>query len=226
MCFIQIGSGSANLDTNIQDGFSNYVVSKNIKKKIFIIEANFIHIDNLKKFYQKNINVKIFNLAIIPDDVNLKIMDFFYCLEDFPNYQIFSNSKSFVKKHFPDGKIEKRSVKCLRISEFFDKNNIDTIDYLSIDIEGMDYSVLMKLDLKRFKIKNISFEHLHLTFWQKIKIVARLINNGYFFSGMGFDLRKSDWMFTKNYKYKKLQTIMLPITPRRIWKKYKFSTLG
>jgi len=226
MCFIQIGSGSANLDTNIQDGFSNYVVSKNTKKKIFIIEANFIHIDNLKKFYQKNINVKIFNLAIIPDDVNLKIMDFFYCLEDFPNYQIFSNSKSFVKKHFPDGKIEKRSVKCLRISEFFDKNNIDTIDYLSIDIEGMDYSVLMKLDLKRFKIKNISFEHLHLTFWQKIKIVARLINNGYFFSGMGFDLRKSDWMFTKNYKYKKLQTIMLPITPRRIWKKYKFSTLG
>jgi len=226
MCFIQIGSGSANLDTNIQDGFSNYVVSKNTKKKIFIIEANFIHIDNLKKFYQKNINVKIFNLAIIPDDVNLKIMDFFYCLEDFPNYQIFSNSKSFVKKHFPDGKIEKRSVKCLRISEFFDKNNINTIDYLSIDIEGMDYSVLMKLDLKRFKIKNISFEHLHLTFWQKIKIVARLINNGYFFSGMGFDLRKSDWMFTKNYKYKKLQTIMLPITPRRIWKKYKFSTLG
>ena len=226
MCFIQIGSGSANLDTNIQDGFSNYIVSKNIKKKIFIIEANFIHIDNLKKFYQKNINVKIFNLAIIPDDVNLKIMDFFYCLEDFPNYQIFSNSKSFVKKHFPDSKIEKRSVKCLRISEFFDKNNIDTIDYLSIDIEGMDYSVLMKLDLKRFKIKNISFEHLHLTFWQKIKIVARLINNGYFFSGMGFDLRKSDWMFTKNYKYKKLQTIMLPITPRRIWKKYKFSTLG
>jgi len=223
MCFIQIGSGSANLDTNIQDGFSNYVVSKNIKKKIFIIEANFIHIDNLKKFYQKNINVKIFNLAIIPDDVNLKIMDFFYCLEDFPNYQIFSNSKSFVKKHFPDGKIEKRSVKCLRISEFFDKNNIDTIDYLSIDIEGMDYSVLMKLDLKRFKIKNISFEHLHLTFWQKIKIVARLINNGYFFSGMGFDLRKSDWMFTKDYKNKKLQTFFLPITPRRIWKRYKFS---
>ena len=226
MCFIQIGSGSANLDTNIQDGFSNYVVSKNIKKKIFIIEANFIHIDNLKKFYQKNINVKIFNLAIIPDDVNLKIMDFFYCLEDFPNYQIFSNSKSFVKKHFPDGKIEKKSVECLRISEFFDKNNIDKIDYLSIDIEGMDYSVLMKLDLKKFKIENISFEHLHLTFWQKIKIITKLIDNGYFFSGMGFDLGKHDWMFTKNYKYKKLQTLLLPITPRRIWKRYQFSTLN
>ena len=192
---------------------------------MLIVEANSIHINNLKKFYQKNINVKILNLAIIPDDVNLKMMDFFYCLEDFPNYQIFSNSKSFVKKHFPDGKIEKKSIECLRISEFFEKNDIDKIDYLSIDIEGMDYSVIMKLDLKKFKIENISFEHLHLTFWQKIKIVTKLINNRYFFSGMGFDLRKSDWMFTKNYKYKKLLTFLLPITPRRIWKRYQFSTL-
>jgi FkbM family methyltransferase len=225
MCLIQIGSGSASLDANIPDGFSNYIISKNIKKKVFIIEANSIHIKNLKKFYQKNKNVKIFNLAIIPDNINLKIMDFFYCLEDFPNYQIFSNSKSFVKKHFPDGKIQKKSVECQRISEFFDKNNIDIIDYLSIDIEGMDFSVLIKLDLKKFKIKNISFEHLHLTFWQKIKIVYKFIKNGYFFSGMGFDLRKSDWMFTKDYENKKLQTFLLPITPRRIWKRYQFSTL-
>jgi len=92
-------------------------------------------------------------------------------------------------------------------------------------MEGMDYSVLMQLDLKRFKVENISFEHLHLTFWQKIKIVTKLINNGYSFSGMGFDVRKSDWMFTKDYNFKKLQTFLLPITPRRIWKRYQFSTL-
>lgn len=225
MCLVQIGSGSANLDTNIQDGFCNYIIRKNIEKKVFIIEANSIHINNLKKLYEKNKNVKIFNLAIIPDNINLEKMNFFYCLEDYPNYQIFSNSESFVKKHFPRGKIEKKSVECSRISKFFEKNNIDKIDYLSIDIEGMDYSVLMHLDLKKFKIQNISFEHLHLTFWQKIKIVIRLINNGYFFSGMGFDVRKSDWMFTKDYNYKKLQTFLLPITPRRIWKRYHFSAL-
>ena len=56
MCLIQIGSGSASLDTNIQDGFSNYIVSKNIKKKVLIVEANSIHINNLKKFYKENIN--------------------------------------------------------------------------------------------------------------------------------------------------------------------------
>ena len=225
MSYIQIGSGSANLDTNIQDGFANYIISRDIKEEVIIIEANSIHIDNLKKFYKKNKYVKIYNLAIIPDNVNLKKMEFFYCLEDFPNYQIFSNSKSFVKKHFPYGKIKKKSVECLRISEFFDKNNIYKIDYLSIDIEGMDYSVLNNLDLKKFNIENISFEHLHLSFWQRVSIIYKFIKNGYFFSGMGFDVRKSDWMFTKDYKNKKLQTFLLPITPRRIWKRYKFAYL-
>ena len=225
MSYIQIGSGSANLDTNIQDGFANYIISRDIKEEVIIIEANSIHIDNLKKFYKKNKYIKIYNLAIIPDNINLKKMDFFYCLEDFPNYQVFSNSKSFVKKHFPNGKIEKKSVDCLKISDFFLKNQIKKIDYLSIDIEGMDYPVLINLDLKQFNIKNISFEHLHLNFWQRINIVYKFIKNGYFFSGMGFDIRKSDWMFTKDYKYKKIKTFLLPITPRRIWKRYKFASL-
>jgi len=225
MSYIQIGSGSANLDTNIQDGFANYIISRDIKEEVIIIEANSIHIDNLKKFYKKNKYIKIYNLAIIPDNINLKKMDFFYCLEDFPNYQVFSNSKSFVKKHFPNGKIEKKSVDCLKISDFFLQNQIKQIDYLSIEIEGMDYPVLINLDLKQFNIKNISFEHLHLNFWQRINIVYKFIKNGYFFSGMGFDIRKSDWMFTKDYKFKKIKTFLLPITPRRIWKRYKFAYL-
>ena len=165
MCLIQIGSGSANLDKKIQDGFTNFIIKNNIKKKVFIIEANSIHINNLKKFYYKNKNIKIFNLAITPDNVFLQAMNFYYCIDDFPDYQIFSNSKHFVRKHFPNGKIEKKKVKCLKISKFLKKNNITNIEYLSIDIEGMDYDVLINLDLNKFKIKNISFEHLHLNFW-------------------------------------------------------------
>ena len=225
MCLIQIGSGSASLDTYIEDGFSNFIIKKKLKKNIYIIEANSIHIDNLKKFYSKYKNIKIFNLAISPDNTFLKKMVFFYCLNDAPNYQIFSNSKSFVTKHFPNGEIKKKIVECLRISEFLEKNNIKNIDYLSIDIEGMDYDVLINLDLNKFKIKNISFEHLHLSFFEKIKIVYKLIKHDYYFSGMGFDLRKSDWMFKKRYNLNKLKTYLLPITPRRIWKRYDFSSL-
>ena len=122
-------------------------------------------------------------------------------------------------------RLKKKTVKCLRISEFFEQNNIRNIDYLSIDIEGMDYDVLINLNLNKFQIKNISFEHLHLSFFEKIKIVYKLIKHNYYFSGMGFDLRKSDWMFRKRYNLNKLKTYLLPITPRRIWKRYDFSSL-
>ncbi|GIS78355.1 MAG: hypothetical protein CM1200mP13_17140 [Candidatus Pelagibacterales bacterium] len=205
MCLIQIGSGSANLDTYIDDGFTSFIKKKKIKSKILIVEANPAHLNNLKNFWRKNLNVKIFNLAVIPDNINQNKMQFFYCQEDAPNYQIFSNSKSFVKKHFPNGTIKTKIVNCIKVSVFLKKNNVSIVDYLSIDIEGMDYEVLMNLDLKKFDIKNISFEHLHLKFfWQKVKIIFKFIKHEYFFSGMGFDLRKSDWMFTKKLQLKKI----------------------
>ncbi len=223
MYLIQIGSGSANYDTYVQDGFTNFVKKKNIEDPIFIIEANPVHLENLEKYWENKKNVKIFNFAIIPDNIQKDKMTFFYSLNDYPNYQIFSNSKLFVEKYFPKETINEKVVECIKISKFLEENRITTIDYLSLDIEGMDYEVLINLDLNRFKIKNISFEHLHLSLWQKVKIILKLVKNRYFFSGMGFDIRKSDWMFTKDYRKKKILTYLLPITPRRIWKKYSFS---
>ncbi len=150
-------------------------------------------------------------------------MTFFYSAEDAPNYQIFSNSKSFVLKHFPKSKINKKIVNCLNISKFFEKNKLKKINFLSLDIEGMDYEVLLNLNLKKFDIKHISFEHLHLTILQKFIIIFKFINHNYYFSGMGFDLRKSDWMFSKGVKRTKIKTYLLPLTPRRIWKSFLFS---
>lgn len=222
MILVQIGSGSSNLDTFFEDGFTNFIKKKKIKGKIFIIEANSIHLKNLKKCWNKN-NVEIFNLAIIPDNIKKNIMTFYYSEKDKPNYQLFSSSIKFVKKHYPRGEIKSKIVKCMNISNFFKKNKLNNIDFLSLDIEGMDFDVIYNLDLKKYNIRNISFEHLNLSGWQKLKIVIKLIKNNYFFSGMGFDIRKSDWMFSKNFKKNIIMTILLPITPRRIWKHYLFS---
>ena len=40
------------------------------------------------------------------------------------------------------------------------------INFFSIDIEGMDYDVIEDINLKKFEIKNFSFEHLHLNIYQ------------------------------------------------------------
>ena len=223
--YVQIGSGAANFDTKFEDGFSNFILKNNIRDKVFIVEANSVHLSSLEKLWESFPNIFIFNLAIIPDNLELDKIDFFYADEDKPNYQIFSSSKSFVKQHFPNSEIRKKSVKCKKISEFLKLNIIQNIEYLSIDIEGMDYEVLINFDFNKFDLKNVSFEHIHLNCWKKIKIILKLVKNGFFFSGMGFDVRKSDWMFSRGYKHKILTTFLLPFTPRRIWKNFGFFDL-
>ena len=222
---VQIGSGSANLDQKFEDGFTSFA-KKNIKNfRLYLVEANSIHIAKLKKNWKKNTKVKISNFAIIPDNVKKKKINFYYSIDDTPDYQIFSSSKNFVRKHFPNSEIKRKIVECKNISNFFKRNSIIKIEFLSLDIEGMDFDVLYNLNLHEFDIKNISFEHLHLSFWEKCMIVKKLVKNGYYFSGMGFDVRKSDWMFSKIGKNRIISTYLLPITPRRIWKKFSFSKL-
>ena len=46
MSLVQIGAGSANFDSNIEDGFTNFVRKNNLKNKIYIVEANDIHLKN------------------------------------------------------------------------------------------------------------------------------------------------------------------------------------
>ena len=60
------------------------------------------------------------------------------------------------------------------VNEFLDNNFKDKIiDFLSIDIEGMDYDVILDINLNKFEIINFSFEHLHLNFNQKINIFRK-----------------------------------------------------
>ena len=222
MNLVQIGSGSADLDENFSDGFTNFAKGLKNKKNIFIIEANSLHLKSLKKSWKNEKNIKIFNLAITPDNYKNKKITFYYCSLDTPNYQIFSNSYNFVKRHFKYGIIKSKIVDAMCISVFLKKFINNNVDYLSLDIEGLDFDVIYHIKLNKIKILNISFEHIHLSFFQKVLLISKLVSNGYLFSGMGFDLRKSDWMFTKELKKGIVKTILLPFTPRRIWKNYKF----
>ena len=223
--FVQIGAGSANLDKSFEDGFTNFVKKNKKKAEIYVVEANSIHIKKLKKDWNKQKKIKIFNFAIVPDNIKQKKMMFYFSEKDSPDFQIFSNSRNFVRKHFKTGKILKKLVKCKTLSTFLRQNFLKQLEFLSLDIEVMDYDVLMNFNLKKYNIKNISFEHLHLSFFQKLMIIFKLIRHDYYFSGMGFDIRKSDWMFSKNFKEFTLRTFLLPFTPRRVWKKYSYSRL-
>ena len=199
MIFLHIGGGAGDLDptTNYRDGFSEFVKKyKSKNKKIFIVEANPINISTLKKSWKKFNYVKIFNFGIT-DKKSSKIK-FYYSENDAPHYQLFSTDFNHVKRNYPNSIIKNKNIKCLNINFFLEKFfKKKKIDYFSIDIEGGDYQVLKKLNFKKFDIKNISLEYLHLNKTQKKKIIRKLINNGYSYCGFGIDHNKIDWLFEK-----------------------------
>ena len=94
------------------------------------------------------------------------------------------------------------------------------IDYFSIDIEGSDYEVIMSLDIRKYNIKNISLEYLHLSKFQKIKILKKLIKNDFSYYGFGLDHNKIDWFFKKKKSvWNNLVSKLLPFIHRKHYKR-------
>ena len=164
-------------------------------------------------------SVKIFNIAISAK--SKKKVKFFYSEKDAPHYQLFSSDINHIKRNFYGSKIKSKSIKAITINKFLEKNfKNKIIDYFSIDIEGSDFDVIMALNFKKFKIKNISLEYLHLTKIQKTKILKKLLDNGYSYFGFGIDHMKIDWLFKKksNWWNNKISKL-LPIIHRKHYKR-------
>jgi len=199
MIYCHLGAGAGDLDqsSNFRCGFTEFV-KKNYKigDKIFAIEANPANINKLKDCYKDFAGAEIFNLGI--SQKNNNELNFFYTDDDAPHFQVCSTSARHVKKHYPNSKIKSFKIKSISINNFLEKyicNN--DIDYLSIDLEGIDYEILMSINLKKYNIHNISVEYLHLNKNQKRNIVNYLIKYGYSYCGYGYDHNNFDYLFKK-----------------------------
>jgi FkbM family methyltransferase len=222
MNFLHIGGGAGDLDpsTGFRDGFSEFVKQHNSKNKnIFIVEANPSNINTLRKSWKKYKSVKIFNFAITSKKKNK--INFFFSEKDAPFFQLFSSDINHIKRHFPGSKIKTKKIKTISINNFllkYFKNK--KIDYFSIDIEGSDYEVIMSLDIRKYNIKNISLEYLHLSKFQKIKILKKLIKNDFSYYGFGLDHNKIDWFFKKKKSvWNNLVSKLLPFIHRKHYKR-------
>jgi FkbM family methyltransferase len=62
-------------------------------------------------------------------------------------------------KMFPDGGYKDISVNSYNINDLLEKYNCYSIDYCSIDTEGVEYQIVKSIDFERFKIKAFSIEN-------------------------------------------------------------------
>ena len=196
--FVHLGGGAGDLDpkSNFRCGFTEFFKRiSTAKDKLYVVEANPKNIDKLKSCYKNFKNVEIFNIAITHG--HSKEYEFFFTEDDAPHYQVCSVDKNHVKKHYPNSPIKSFKIQGLNINEFIGKHVGKKINYLSIDLEGIDYDVLMKLDLSRNTIENISIENLHLNKIQKKNMIKFLNDSGFSYCGYGYDHNNFDYLFIR-----------------------------
>ena len=178
-------------------GFTEFIKKDSqINDKIFLIEANPKNISKLEESYKNFNNAKILNLGVTASK-NDEIT-FFYTEDDAPYYMVCSTKIKHVLKHYPNSKINEFKVKTVSINNLFkDYIKEKNIDYLSIDLEGIDFEILMSINLNDYNIKNISIEYLHLDKKQKKHLVNYLLKYGYSYCGYGYDINNFDFLFKK-----------------------------
>tara|TARA_Y100000816_G_scaffold279584_1_gene252014 strand:+ start:272 stop:961 length:690 start_codon:yes stop_codon:yes gene_type:complete len=224
MIFIHIGAGVGDLDSsvNFRDGFSEYVKkNKSEEKRIYVVEANPKNIEKLKVCWKDYEHVKIFNLAVTPNNYSKENITLYYSQDDRPHYQLLSHDKNHVKHYFPNSEIKEMKIKTIKIKNFLEDNFLNLkIDSFSIDVEGLDYGIFMDIDLKKFDIYQLSIEYFHLNKDQKKNIVKKFIKNGYSYNGFGIDHNNLDWLFIKKKSFwKNFIAKLLPYIHRKHYKR-------
>lgn len=157
MYIIQIGANRGNDDVS-------KIIGNNQPSKLILVEPMQLHNTALNEYYNWITNLYIENVVIDVNNSN-KLVEFFYHIEDAPNYELACLDVNHFKKHpyaqSTDG-IRSFFIQSININDLFIKHNLTYIDILFIDAEGQDDTIIKSIQFDKFEIKNIYFENLHI----------------------------------------------------------------
>lgn len=194
------GAGDQDVRSGGRDGFSEYVksLSKSQIEKIILVEPNPVNIPPLRSCWKEYEQAEIHQSGIVPSDCKSELT-FYYAEESGPNFQTCSTDKNHVLHHYPEGNILTFTAPCIPVNSFLaEKLEGDPPTFLAIDIEGLDFEIMMALDLGRFpSLRSISWEYIHLTTPQLVRVAIRLLRHGFTYAGDGVDVRGLDLLFER-----------------------------
>jgi FkbM family methyltransferase len=141
--------------------FSKYIRIKGAKKLI-CYEPNVKAYNQLKENLKDECDIKIYNLAISYTNGKIKLYT-----DD--NNTLISTGCNKTDTFY--------EVECATINDIFAKNNIDFIDLLKVDIEGMEFELFEHCDRLTFdKIKTVLIEYHDFHFEDGLQKVSQLRN--------------------------------------------------
>jgi len=168
MKILQIGTGSAN------DDLSD-IIKDQQPEILILVEPLRVHNTSIRECYKHVKNKHLLNLAITTGQE--QTITFYHHLDDGPRFEVAGTSKEHIIKHGLDpDRIVQSNVGSIRINQLLEKYNLNMLDILYIDAEGMDDDIIKDLDLGKYLVKKIYFENLHL---KNHDIYDFLKNKGY-----------------------------------------------
>lgn len=139
--------------------FTKYMLCKNAKK-VFCYEPNKLAFYSLSKNYMNNNSVSLNNLAVSTNNDKLRLyLD--------PNNTLVSSAKRNTFNFY--------DVDSITLKQIFIQNNIDKVDLIKIDIEGMEYDLVEHMDDEIFdKVNSFIIEYHDIESMDKYTGVKKL----------------------------------------------------
>ena len=215
MNIIQLGTNNGNDDVN---KFCKNNIN-NLNNIILIEPLNFLNKYIIKHYNELShkAGIFIYNKIIVPK-IEKKTIPIYYCLHDadkeydgyftreneiIRSYCLSSINKNHIINHYPDehkneinNSINSIDIETSTINNIIDEHNNLDIDYLFIDIEGIDFDVIYSIDLIKHNIKNIQVEYIHYKSNELVNLILYMRQFNYIVDKPIYN-NKYDIIFTK-----------------------------
>lgn len=179
MNIIQIG-------TNRADDHLTSIVKKIHPDQInnlITVEPFDLHNESIKRCYQDySASLHIENIIITPENNSSGKEKIWFHPKDLTHNNA-TELASLNKEHasrivaqYTYEDMQFLELSSMTLNELFDKYNMTDIDILYIDTEGYDDKLIYSINLDKYKIRTIFYEHLHIDKW---KLFHFLVDKGY-----------------------------------------------
>jgi FkbM family methyltransferase len=145
--YIQLGANTGN------DEFQHMVNQSDEKLNVFLLEPNTDLIPELTSVYSRLSGIH--NVTICPFGISLTTgeQELYQYGDIYGNYSLLNRKSHPLKNISTSKKIETKTFE-----DFCNEYNIQKIECLFIDTEGLDYEILNSIDLDKVDIKTIIIE--------------------------------------------------------------------
>lgn len=163
---------------------------------ILLVEPHPVHHEIIRENYKDILHAILEPVAITPDSKDE--IELYYLKTDrcdniqFGSYEIASIKKETLFDRQEED-ILKITVKSMSINSLLEKYNLYDLDYLFMDIEGVDFDVVQQIDFSKYKIHNIQIEIIHL---DKQKLDVFMESKGYYDTQRTLDFGRYDTIYT------------------------------